>query len=337
MHVLKLILAGIHARSWWSAIGVSALFIVFLGYLVDWHNVSLHFNAVSLLWLCLALIVLALEGVFTAFRIKSFTPGDQPISECLRVNAWFVMMLIIIPGRLGEIAVVVLYRHYLHQKTGSALMNVIAQRLLDLIILGLIFLLAITAINFTEISRNMYIAVICAIFLFVFIIRYLLVLLTLLSLLFLSIKKKTGSLIAKHILKLSLQARTWFKHHMTRHVLMKSIFLTMAKWICNIAGLMLAFASFGLEFSNIKLLFLATIYNVLGVVPLQTIGGIGVSEVGLSGILYTMGLPLDEATATSIYMRFVAILNPVLFFAMVMLWINVIKKRLTGKPALNGK
>ena len=75
----------------------------------------------------LSLILFLMEGVFTSLRFYLLTPGDRHVTACFSLTAWYVVLLVLLPLRLGEVAVVLLMKKYLDQDASPALMNVFVQ------------------------------------------------------------------------------------------------------------------------------------------------------------------------------------------------------------------
>ena len=63
---------------------------------------------------------------------------------------------------------------------------------------------------------------------------------------------------------------------------------------------------------------LAAAFNFLAVVPLQSVGGIGVSEVGLAGLLMVFGASVEYAASMTIVVRVILLSTPVLYWVLVM-------------------
>ena len=80
-------------------------------------------------------MLLVSEGFFTALRFQLFTPGNPSYNQCLKITAWFIVSLIILPARLGEILVIILLKKEFKLSSGFSIMSVISQRLIDLFFL----------------------------------------------------------------------------------------------------------------------------------------------------------------------------------------------------------
>ena len=306
--------------------------IVFLGFVIqfiDWQELQKVIQNISIPFFILAMIVLSLEGIFTALRMQAFTDGSKSFISCLQVIAWFVVLLIMLPARLGEVAIIFLMGHFLQQNKSSALINAFTQRLLDLLVLTSFFLIftlglttAIESIAFT-LSALIFILILTLAIVF---------LKPCLNWLSKKIAKpiETFSLRDKLVNSLHL-AVIWQQEHLTYRLLIKGFLLSIAKWMCNLGGISLLLVSFNLPLETFMKLFLAAAYNFLAVIPLQSIGGFGINEAGLMGLLTLFSIDINLAASISILMRLTLIANPFIFWSLVFITVLMYKKNTTNK------
>lgn len=320
------IFSTVSVKVWISATIVSISLIVMLLLMSDLEKISGYFRSIQHGYLFAVLLFFIVEGIFSSLRIYCFTPGPQKTSDCFRVNAWFVFMLVVLPGRIGEVAVLYLYKRYLQQNTGAAMMNVISQRFLDLIVLTVFFILAVLFIKVQTVEFNYLIIAVAIIVSLTLLMVFSAELLAIIAGAVVQLRQRCQTRFLKKVLKLLLNARTWYRYHLTRKRLAIGILLTNAKWLCNLTALVLALKSFGIDLSVGKGVFLAGSYNFFAIVPLQSLGGIGVSEAGLTSLLVVLGFQVDQAVATSIYMRIVMIVLSICYFLIVILFINAVCK-----------
>lgn len=303
-----------NAYIWYTGFIVSLVLLSFVIYQIDFSQIELILDSISWPFFLLATCILLSEGLFTALRFKLFTPGNQSIKSCLEVTAWFIISLIILPARLGEIAVILLLKEKLGQSTGSSIMNVLTQRFIDILFLCtmlIIFLLLIQ--NYDEVLF-LYVSI----FLFMTILALSLYkldnLLSIIARLLFFKKIRPKNKILRTLLRMSLQARIWHKFHITKEIYLKVILVSIFKWMSNIGGLTLLFYSINIPLNEVQLLLSSTAYNFLSIIPLQTIGGFGISEAGLTGIFSFFGLSISLAASVSILIRLVLISTPFIFF-----------------------
>ena len=308
---------------WITAGFISIVLLALVLMQVNWGLMIKLAQSVSLPLFVLSLSVLVFEGVFTTLRLQLFTPNKPLFKDCLQVVAWFVVLLVILPARLGEVAIIVLIQRYLRQNAGSALISVVIQRIFDLIMLSAVFLLAAIAVS--KLSNTIQLVIIASLLLCILIavlcclpliMRYLQVSFS---------KKQPVSRLRKKLLSGLNNAIVWHDEHITQRILLTALMYTAIKWLCNIGGIVLLFTAINLPLSIADNTLLAAAYNFLGVIPLQTVGGFGVSEAGLAGLLVLFGLSLTTAASFSMMARVVIILNPFIFWLLVMLGLKCSK------------
>jgi uncharacterized protein (TIRG00374 family) len=302
---------------WGTGIFFSITLLLFIFYNVDYELLKKAYNSISWTIFIFSIFVLLLEGFFTALRFKLFTPNNPSFINCLDITAIFIVSLIVLPARLGEIAAIFLIKNKLRQSTGASIMNVLTQRFIDLFFLGAILLLFIIAHQTIDQSLWFYISITIIISLLLISIYKLDVILGCISFFILKNKNLKKILVFKKLLRMLLQARIWFRFHINHTTLSKAIIISSFKWVSNIGGLSLLFYSVNIPLSNVQLILTSAAYNLLAIIPIQTIGGFGVSEAGLTGILAFFGLPLDLSASISIICRLVLISIPFIFFVII--------------------
>jgi uncharacterized membrane protein YbhN (UPF0104 family) len=198
-------------------------------------------------------------------------------------------------------------------------MSIVAQRLYDVIILGVIFLVALLGLG-DFIDRG-----IMSIIAMVLIFAALLVLLRLDF--FLTVSANILKKAPKKLFRLVLQARLYSRHGLRAKDVPFALFLTLLKWVSNLGALVCLFMALHLGLGFFENITVAAAYNFLAIIPLQAIGGIGVGEAGLTLLLVGMGLTASLAAGASLMIRFVILIFPFIFWIMVMGGLKV-KERL---------
>lgn len=276
------------------------------------HSVT---QELKLYLLLIAIILLILEGIMTALRILVFASGTHKFHSALYANAWYVFFLIFLPARLGEVAAVYILQKYMHQSRGASVMSIILQRLLDLIILATIFIILITLMT-DVFSTNTSVIISISFILFLSIIYiFRLEFISYAAIQFSHISNVRRKPILRAIYRTLLQARLWNKQFKNSKKLPKLILITILKWLANLAAITLIFLSINSTLRLSDSLIISVLYNFLAVIPIQTIGGIGISEAGLTALFLNLAnLSIASAVAISIFTRLIIILFPFLFF-----------------------
>ncbi len=267
--------------------------------------------------LAIAFLFLLLEGLTTALRLWLFAGKKPCVGAALKANAWYVLFLVILPARLGEIAAIVVLERHLGQKYGAAAMSIIAQRLYDVIILGVFFLIALFGLGDLIDTNSMAVIALILISLSVCVLIRLDLFLTFAVYLLQKLHTQKYGLIHK-LMRLLLQARIYSRHTLKHHDIPLALLLTIGKWVSNLSALLFLFMALHLELPFFENVVVAAAYNFLAIIPLQTIGGIGIGEAGLTLLLIKMGITISMAAGASLMIRFVILIFPFIFWGLVM-------------------
>ena len=209
-------------------------------------------------------------------------------------------------------------RRFLAQRSGPAIANLLVQRLFDLVVLSGVCLLAVLALGGVGDRTSLAIA---AAIVFLLMAVLLMRLGLVLGVLARVLARRPG---ARHrrllgpLLHLLLQARGWYVRHLNGARVVRVGLLTLGKWICILGGFVLLARGLMLGLDVAEGVTAAAAYNFLAVLPLQTVGGFGLGEAGLTGVLVVFGLPLGLAAGASVVMRLTLIAVPVAFWVVVM-------------------
>lgn len=302
---------------WVTGILASLLLLAAVLSQLDWQVFTRMARNVDTSLLLLSLLLLFIEGAATALRLRWFAADRPGILPALQANAWYAVLIVLLPARLGEVAAVLVLEKYLGQTRGGALMSIIAQRLFDLLVLSALFLLAlITASDILPWSMTGLVAVLVIAGAWLAILR-MECFLALAGTAILRTGKARKPSLKRSVLRVLLQARTWRRHAYNRSLGRGALLLTILKWSATLGAISLLFTNLYPPMGLSSALLASTAYNFVAVIPIQTIGGLGVGEAGLAAILFGMGIALPTAVAISLFARLVLILFPFLFLAAV--------------------
>jgi uncharacterized protein (TIRG00374 family) len=123
--------------------------------------------------------------------------------------------------------------------------------------------------------------------------------------------------IARPMARTLLQARRAADRLLTGDRLLALAGLSLVKWGCNLTGIVLVMLAFADDLTVLQAASVAIVYNLAAVIPLQTIGGIGMGEVSLAAGLAWYGYGVSAAAAVALLLRLVLIAAPVLFWGLV--------------------
>ena len=312
---------------WFSATAISLVLLAAVISQVDWHLAGEIALKASPVFLAFSFFIFLAEGVFTTLRIYLLTPNHPGLTACFKVTAWYVVFLILLPARLGEVAAILLLKQHLNQNTSPALMNILVQRLFDIIILGSIFLITVAALSPIADSHQYNIIAITVVTVVSIMLIWFDRLLAIPVKLIIYKKARLKNKWLRHITRMLLQARTWHRHRLTPSKSIYTILLTIGKWGCNLGGFVFLLKALQLPLTISNSVMLGAAYNFLSIIPIQTIGGFGISEAGLTSLLLLSGLSLTLAASATILVRLVIIIMPFAFWCIVMGSISLISKR----------
>jgi uncharacterized protein (TIRG00374 family) len=261
----------------------------------------------------MAILFLLLEGLATSYRILHFSGNKLDMSNAIYANSWYVLYLAFLPARLGEIAGIYVLKKHMHQKQGAALGSIITQRLFDLIILATLFLIAI--IFSTELLPKT-ISLISGVTLIIISLTVLLKcedIFSMIAAVSIKFKNAKRNRITKLVFRTAIQARAWNKTQASNINIKIIIFSTTLKWIFNLTAITCILLSTRISLDLDITYIVSALYNFIAVIPIQTIGGIGIGEAGLTIMLSGAGISLQESVAVSIYARAIILAFPFLF------------------------
>ena len=92
------------AALWTIAIGSSAVLLALVIAQIDVRAARELVRATDYGWVAAGIAMLLVEGVVTALRFRLLARGAVRLRDSLLATAWYVLMLIGLPARLGEIA-----------------------------------------------------------------------------------------------------------------------------------------------------------------------------------------------------------------------------------------
>jgi len=304
---------GAPRATWIAALAISTALLAAVLLAVDWPALGDSLRGVSVHALVLAVGVASLGGVFTTLRLARLTPGKPALASCLRVTAWHTLLLVALPARLGEVAAVYLIRHHLAQPTGTAIASLVVQRLLDALVLAAVFLVAALLGRMPLSSPALLGTALGGLLALGLVLLALERLLGALARIGLAWRRRRA---ARRLALQILRARTWYRHRMDPGTALVATLHTLAKWSCTLGGFVLLLAQLDLGPSAAGLLVIGVGYVFLAVLPLQTIGGLGVGEAGLAGMLVLSDVELGIAAGASVAVRCALLTAPIAFWCL---------------------
>lgn len=308
---------------WATAIISSLALIAFVLALVDWQLAHSILNEANYPLVVLGVGLLGLEGLLTALRFQLLAANKPGYLRCLRASGWYVLFLLALPARLGEVAGVGVIVRHMEQHPGEGVANLLLQRLFDVIVLGMMFCLV--GLQFLSGS---------ALFGSLLVIFGLLVGIS-------QINRLLGSVMriliprrqrrwARLSFKVLAQLRRGLNRNMSLLTTYKLTVITLAKWFLILAGIGCVVSAVMPELNITNALGVGIAYNLAGIIPLQTIGGAGISELVLLSSFKWLGYTTAVGATLAVAIRLALLVGPLGFALLVIFWFELVKRRAAG-------
>ncbi len=295
--------------AWASAIAIGALVLAVLFWIADPKLVLNQIYQANVYLLAFAVLPLVAEALFTSLRVQHCVNHPVPFSLATYCNALYIGWLAILPARLGEVVGIAVFHKRLNMPLGSAIASVIVQRIYDVLILSGL-LVALLSQTFYGGTTSLLIA--CLVLAILMLVLFTLpACLGLAARLLLPVRSYR---VVKRLIHIILQARSWYRHQSEPNAILWLAGTTLGKWLVNLVAITLVFYACGIELELGLLGTVAVLMHFLGAIPIQSFGGFGASEIGLAGILISLGISTEQAVATSLLIRIVSLSFAGLFF-----------------------
>ena len=301
-------------RIWWMALAASAVLLGVVIAQIDLPVALQIWRNINAAWIAVGIGLLLLEGGITALRLRLLARRSVSFRQCMEATAWYVLLLIGLPARLGELAGIGAITRCMHERTGAAAASLLIQRLFDLALL-LCIVIIIVLRGETRAGTNLILLV--GVGLTIALLVAFLNLPRMLAAVAQRLRPRRHERWPRRVLRALLQARMVFRHHLNRGRILSLAALTMAKWFVNLSGVACVVVAVLPLLPLSSAYAIGVIYNLSAVIPIQTVGGFGVSEVVLLGSFTWLGHSLATGASVAIAIRLALLSAPVLFWAMV--------------------
>ncbi len=293
------------AGLWTASALVSGGALALLLSQVELDHVGRLAGAVEVRFLLLALVMIVVETVAAAVRLKILLPRrpGAGIAGCLRITNLHAVYLVLLPARLGEIAYLFLLTRVAGQRAGAAVGNLVYQRLSDVAMVAFLFALALLLVAGGGEAPATLSAGIGAV-------------MAMLVTGWLGVNRIATAVAATArrvlgrrgrvrggVLRGALQARRWTRQVTDVSLRLGVIALTAVAWIAATAAVGFLFRAFGAPLDLGQMVFAGIAIQLIGALPVYTIGGLGVTEAGLAGLLVLFGLEPAAAVALALAVR----------------------------------
>jgi uncharacterized membrane protein YbhN (UPF0104 family) len=301
-------------RAWlWPALA-SLVLVAALVAVADLDVARALLANVSWWWVAVALALLQLEGVCTALRIRLLAGPGARLGASFAATAWWVVGLAVLPARLGEVGGLVAVRRCLGQRSGGALNSLLVQRLVDallLLVLGAVVLGAERARSGQDalVGLTLVLAAACSLALFALPLWFALAAR-------LAYRWRDRAL-GRRLLRTALDGRRAARDLARGGRLWRLGCLSFAKWCCNLAALGILIGLLLPQLALTARAVVAVLFNLAAVIPLQTVGGVGIGEVAFTAGFRWYEVSMQTAASAALLLRGALFTAPVLFWALV--------------------
>jgi uncharacterized membrane protein YbhN (UPF0104 family) len=241
----------------------------------------------------LFLLSVFLRGV----RFRYMMNGSDSTLTWWRIAALHQFFFTVVPFRLGELSFFPLASRLSQGDFSSSLPVLLNSRLYDFLVLALFAAIAVMGLKIPEYGL-LFLAMAAVIFVaaantrFIFVVsRWIFEQLHIL--LKLELLKITGRRLH--------DAGAWYEENEKSKSAILGI--TLMAWLAAVLGFYLVFRSFSIELGAYQVLFLFAGMTFIGIMGFFSVGSIGVSELGLAGLLMVLGFQAQHALALGILTR----------------------------------
>ena len=299
--------------NWYSA----ALFsVVLMAGLLTFAEIDTFFellNEVPWPLIACSMLLFQVEGLCTALRIRRLVAPESSLVASLQVTGWWVLGLVVLPARLGEVTGMHMVCRYLLVDVGSAFNSLVMQRTLDGLWL-LVFAAGVLLFQF-RLADNLVIGVVllAAIALVAIVMANLP---RVFSFLMVCTRRKRNWLFMRTVTRFFLQAARSARDLRGWRVHFELSTMTALKWMCGLAALSIVLMSLIPSLALFAAFTIAVLFSLASILPVQTIGGIGLGDISVAAALGWYGIDLPVAASAAVLTRVVLICAPLMFFVL---------------------
>lgn len=306
---------------WVVSVAISGIALAFVLSRLDLSDLGRVLRAADIGFLVLALAAVLTETAFAAYRLRLLLPRRRTIGfyECLRITGMHGVYLVLLPARIGELAYLVLLNRVARQSPGAAVGNLIYQRLSDAVVIVFLFMCTVL-LAFTDQARSPWLwlgiaAGATAVTVCWINIHRLMTALSRIGLRVLGRRLQA----ARFVVRLLLQARHWSRQITHIEVRLATIALTLAAWIAAAVTVVCLFRSFHADLSFEHMVLAGIAVQVISAIPVYTIGGLGITEAGLAGVLVAFDVEMARAVTLALVVRLGLVFGQIAVLALIAL------------------
>ncbi len=291
------------------AVVVSILFLAVLFKLSDFDSligsiatIDIAFVFLSFLVFLLAIIIVSLRLLF----VLHISAKEQFIPS-LDISVIHTVLLCVLPARLGDVCYPFLLNKNLNIIMSHSVVNLLVLRLYDFMVSALLFLISTVMLSMNNVDKLVLQKT--ALVFFVIAICILGTIKYFSSVYIIPEKYKEKSVKLEKIIDILCQLQEGFHIiSIVDHIILFS--MTCLKWVLSIGVIFFIFRSLNMDILVAETILVTTGMNLVVGLPIQTVGGFGITEAAMAFLLGMVGYATDEAVTYSLATRFVWLAMP---------------------------
>lgn len=265
---------------------------------VSVHGFTQQLVGVGPLAWMLVVLCFGVEALCSSRRIQICINAEIGFRQALRLNGWYVALVLALPARLGELATVALLHKTSPMSPGAATLSIGLQRMLDVVVMASMAVLLM--LPSFDIGILLFGAGALVVILTLTLLWQLESALTLAAAQ-VAPAARQGRVVYRLVFRFLLQARTWYRR-LPRTVYLHAVGLTLIKWTATLAGIVLLLSAL-LQVNSIVASGATGLFSLGSALPLHGLGGIGIGEYSLAAWLLGQGVTASAAAGAAIVLR----------------------------------
>lgn len=293
-----------HRAAWLSAAGGTLVMATWFVLTLDAAALVATLATLSLPPILLAVTCLMSCAVLDMRWLIIVVASEAARAQASRVVAWHVLLIALLPSRLGDLGWMYFMHTWLGLPPGRAVFIGLYHRLQDFLVVTLLFVLALGATTMAWATAG-FVSIAVGVFVLLLVTcSHLDLLLSLSARALLAVHRfwRRGRLL-RYLLRQVLGVRRWYQHALTRRQVLASFAIALVRWCLIIIAIATLIHGVPDAIDMIDSALLANLYIYLSIVPIGAIGGFGASEAGLAWALQGYGVELARASAFAFVLR----------------------------------
>lgn len=305
------------------AVAVTILLLAILLKLADFDRLINSITTINVAFVLLSFLIFLLMIIIVSLRLlfllhlslkKKFIPS-------LDINIIHTVLLCILPARLGDVCYPFLLNKNLNIIISHSFVNLLVLRLYDFMVSAILFLFSTITLSIN--TADKLILQKTALFLFIITICIFGAIKYFSLVHFIPKKYRSKSVRMKKIISVLCQLQEGFHAiNIVDHIIL--FIMTCIKWIFSIGVIYFIFRGLNMDILAAETILVTTGMNLVVALPIQAVGGFGITEAAMALLLGLIGYATDEAVTYSLVTRFIWLAMPLSLGIMWLLFRNTV-------------